>query len=92
MGSQVVTTIGLILDIIGVYMLYRYGFGGASIDVDAFTEGVMIAMERRDPPQSSWVLRSQRERSLARKHAPWGLTCLLVGFALQILAQWLPDA
>ena len=90
MGSQVVTTIGLILDIIGVYMLYRYGFGGASIDVDAFTESVMGALADK-VTSSSWVLRSHRERSLARKRAPWGLACLLVGFALQILAQWLPD-
>ena len=87
MCAKMMTTIGLVLDIVGVCVLYRYGFGGASRRVDALNEGVVNEMAKRRSPGA---LTSQRERQKGRKLAWWGLVFLLVGFALQILAQWLP--
>lgn len=87
MCAKMITTIGLLLDIVGVCVLYRYGFGGASRHVDGLTEGMVNEMARHRSP---WALKSQRERQKGRGLAWCGLVFLLVGFALQILAQWLP--
>lgn len=76
----IVATVGLGLDIVGVCILYRYGFGGTDwtrSDIGYLSWGGPSAAER------------ERRARLGRVMAPAGLACLVVGFVLQAVAQWL---
>ena len=80
MSNPVLSTIGLSLDIVGVTLLYFFGFGGPT---NPSHKGVLIWR----PGNTE---RDQRIAKRARYLAPLGLALLLFGFALQIIAQWYP--
>lgn len=77
LNQPTLSTIGLVLDIVGVYLLYRYGFGGtdwAKPETNNLTWGEPIPAKG-----AKW----------AKILAPIGLALLIFGFVLQIRAQWL---
>lgn len=78
MASPCVTTVGLTLDIIGVVLLWRFGLP------EAISRGGFgyLALEGED----------EAEKAKARRYDMWariGLTLIIGGFSLQLLAAWL---
>ncbi len=73
-----VSTVGLILDIAGVVLIYRFGL---PIRANA-SGGTFIAWGGKDAE-------GEREYRLARILSPLGLLLLIIGFALQAISNWL---
>ena len=78
--SQIIGSLGLVLDIIGAVLLFRYGLpedvsrGGASYEL-------------REEEDEAEKLKAKRYDSLGRL----GLLLLIAGFMLQLVAIWLPN-
>ena len=80
MDPRVLTSVGLGMDIVGIVLLFLCGgIGGRWIDRN---EGVLTWRSDQS--------KVERDRRAARWGAGLGLTFAVVGFALQILAQWVP--
>lgn len=78
MGQQLVSSVGLCLDIIGAVLVWRYGLPS---EVDP--EGrQFIAASDRDPNE---VAKARVYRRL--QHL--GIGSLVVGFTLQLVGNWL---
>ena len=94
LSSQFLTTAGLLLDIVGVCILFRFGLPGAmrrsvpmarNIDVVG-SYGELTPQEREEDR-----IQMSRERRWNRRSgvAQWSaLALLVVGFSLQIVAVW----
>ena len=79
------TTIGLVMDILGILLLYRYGaIGGSWIDAPMPKIIDIVSEEHTAGPARS-VIRNRRK---ARYGARFGLGIVVLGFVLQIIAQW----
>ena len=79
------TTIGLVMDILGICLLYKYGaIGGSWIDAP-MPKIIDIVREEHTAGPARNVIRNRRK---ARYGAGFGLSIAVLGFALQILAQW----
>ena len=76
------TIVGLILDIIGIWLLYWYGAVG-SWWIDDPMPDVMDGPEERYAGPALEVFRNRRK---ARKGALWGISIVVIGFLLQIVA------
>ncbi len=74
-----VTSIGLVTDIVGAALIFKHGIPA---DLLALVKtGVFVTIDEDDP----------RVRSSLRTHkncAEAGLACLMVGFALQLIGNW----
>ena len=91
MDPKIVTTIGLLLDIAGIWLLFRYGAAGSYWIDRPMPSVVSFQMDREDGEEhlggpALEVLRNMRS---ARRNSWWGLGLATAGFALQIVAQWL---
>jgi hypothetical protein len=76
MSGKWLTSIGLVLDIIGVCILFKYGFPQPD-----FGEAVLLATEQTDPE-------APRKRKLWTWMSAVGLVCLVGGFGLQLWGTW----
>ena len=81
MASPTLASVGLVLDILGVVLLYRYGLPSPVGPPDA-------------PPTVAWDGPSPEERAVAEKEwnryqrgSRLGLGLLIAGFTLQILGN-----
>ena len=75
-SPEVVSTIGLTLDIVGVAIVFRYG----------------LPEEMPEPAVPTWggtPAETVRKKKLYPTFSRIGLGLIVVGFALQILAEWL---
>ena len=80
------TIIGLLMDIVGICLLYRYGaMGGFWIDAPMPEIVDMTPVEHTTGP----ARQVHRNRRRARYGAKFGLGIAVVGFMLQILGQLL---
>ena len=74
-----VASTGLLMDIAGIWLLFWYGgIAGRRLENPDFVD----VMADDDHPL-------RRVRSRAWQGSYWGLGLAVVGFALQIVAQWL---
>ena len=77
MTYQLISTTGLLLDILGVIAIWRYG-----LPPEVSRGGIVtVAMESYDADEAA---KEMRYNLLSR----CGLVALVVGFGLQILAVW----
>ena len=78
MDPRLLTSVGLGMDIVGIVLLFRFGgIGGRWID-----RNVGTLTWRTDEGKA------EHDRRLARWGAGIGLSLAVLGFALQIVAQW----
>jgi hypothetical protein len=76
--ATIVNSMGLVLDIAGALLLWKYGLPG-SISREGH---VYLALEQDD----------EEEKAKARKYDQWsygGLTLLILGFGLQLISNFL---
>ena len=76
MSPKWLTTIGLVLDIIGVCILFKFGFPQPDLD-----DAIRIVAEQTDP-------HAPRKRKLWTVMSVLGLICLVGGFAFQLWGTW----
>lgn len=76
--ADCVSTVGLLFDIAGVVILFRYGFRS---EINTALKGQLWADEDSETRKPG-IIR-------AEKIAPWGLGLLVAGFGLQAVAVWL---
>ena len=82
--SRVVASIGLLMDIAGISLLYRYGaIGGKWID-----ESTQVLLSISGDPEADRLTTERNER-LARWGSRCGLGLAGTGFGLQLVAQWI---
>jgi hypothetical protein len=75
--KQIVNSLGLVLDIVGVCILFRFGFPQPDLD-----PSIKIVVEEKDPD-------APRKRKLWVVMSVLGLVSLIGGFALQLSAVWM---
>jgi hypothetical protein len=82
MTPKVVGSIGLCLDILGVYLIWRYGLtGGVESERDAASR-----MESRDRERDE---RMARARARMDRYSARGIGLLILGFLLQLISNWI---
>lgn len=94
MDPRLLTSIGLGMDIVGIVLLFRFGaIGGAWIDRPTAAPPMVTipdGVDDKDDEIANAALRdTERNHRRARCGAFVGLLLAVVGFALQIVAQWL---
>jgi hypothetical protein len=77
MSKEWVGSLGLILDIIGVCILFRFGFPQPDV-----SDAIHIVAEGDDP--NAW-----KKRWLYYAMSGLALVCLVAGFGLQLSAVWM---
>lgn len=96
MSAQILNTIGLLLDIVGVIILFRYTLPDAirrsgllmARNIDVVGSEDELTPEEREEDR----VQMAQERKWRRSSARWswsGLLCLVTGFLMQIVAAWL---
>ena len=75
MSGKWLTSIGLVLDIIGVCILFKFGFPQPDLSED-------IAIGAGTDPNAA------RKRKFYQVISSLGLICLVGGFALQLWGTW----
>jgi hypothetical protein len=92
MTSQVLNTIGLILGIIGVSFIFKWGPPQPS-----FEAGVSLGVEDATPIGDTGKTVADHDREVAVQRRRYtrmsriGLLLIMIGFALQLCALWIPD-
>jgi hypothetical protein len=92
MNSRLLNTTGLVLGIIGVLFLFVWGPPQPS-----FETGVSVGLENATPLDSSGKTVADHNREVEAKRKFYttmsrsGLCLIMVGFALQLWAVWLPE-
>jgi hypothetical protein len=76
MTAKLVGSLGLVLDIVGVCILFKFGFPQPDLD-----DSIKLVLEESDPD-------APKRRKLYVTMSVSGLVCLVAGFALQLLAVW----
>jgi hypothetical protein len=76
MSGKWLTSIGLVLDIVGVVILFKFGFPQPD-----FEEAILLATEGSDPE-------GPKKRKLWTAMSMIGLVCLVGGFAFQLWGTW----
>ena len=86
-SSEIVASVGLLMDIGGILLLFRFGaIGGEWINVP----GPQPSMTRYDSVLELFAnLGTERNQHSARRGSRFGLVLATLGFILQIVAQWL---
>ena len=93
--SRVVATTGLLMDIAGIVLLFRYGaIGGDWINAPtrpkyALHYGVKAPPAGSDDDPKTKKLANERNKRMARWGAATGLGLAVTGFAMQLVAQWM---
>ena len=77
MSSHWVGSLGLVLDIVGVCILFKFGFPQPDLD-----DEIKIVTESKDPKAAG-------RRRLYVVMSSIALVCLIAGFALQLTAVWM---
>jgi hypothetical protein len=77
MCANVVGSLGLILDILGVCILFKFGFPQPDLD-----DSIKLVLEEKDKD-------APRRRRVYVAMSLTGLVCLIGGFGLQLLAFWI---
>ena len=77
MSSNLVGSLGLVLDIIGVCILFKFGFPQPDLD-----DHIKLIAEGSDPD-------APRRRRIYVTMSSIGLVCLVGGFGLQLWAIWI---
>jgi hypothetical protein len=77
MTPKVIASVGLVLDIIGVCILFKFGFPQPDLD-----DSIKLVLEESDPD-------APRKRRLYVAMSVAGLVCLISGFGLQLWALWM---
>ena len=85
--SEIVASVGLLMDIIGILLLFRFGaIGGEWINVP----GPQPSVTRREKVIELFAnLKTERNQHSARRGSRFGLVLATLGFIVQIVAQWL---
>lgn len=84
-------TVGLVLGMVGVAMLFRWGPAQPS-----HQQGVFLALESVTPIDDQAATVAERGRQIEHRRARYamlskvGLTLVGVGFGFQLLATWAP--
>ena len=73
--THIISSIGLSIDIIGVLILFKYGLPSGISEGEYFVDG---------EPESEKEVREKRNKFIKRM-AYCGLSCLLIGFILQLI-------
>ncbi len=91
-SSEIVTTIGLLMDIVGIWLLFKYGAAGGYWIDKPMPSVVSFHLDREDGEESLGgpALEVLRNMRTAKENASWGLSLATVGFIFQGIAQWLP--
>ncbi len=79
-SADIVSSVGLILDIVGVILLFKYG-----LPADVREKGgtiIIFGGGKRDEE-------AKREHRYYRRMSRIGLGCLMVGFSLQLASNFL---
>ena len=91
-----VASLGLCMDIVGIWLLYHYGaIGGAWIDAPKDKRVWRAMRQRREKVKFEGFREVRtaeavaRNEKLARVGSRWGLGLAATGFGLQAVAQWL---
>jgi hypothetical protein len=89
MPNQILNTIGLLINIAGVALLFRFG-----PPQPTFEEGVGLGLEDGTPLKDGRTVAEHNVamRKVKRQHEKWSRLALLLiifGFALQLSATWL---
>ena len=79
MNPQVLITIGLLLDMIGVVLIWKFGLGQPLYVKNSERKSIPVGLGK-PKYRVFWV-------SLDRL----GLLLLIVGFALQLIGNWIPQ-
>ena len=90
--AEIVASFGLVLDVVGIYLLYKNGaVGGEWIKVAA-PKSIRLESEPGSWPVQELAAEAETDRnfSLARRGSRIGLSLATTGFFLQGVAQWLP--
>ena len=89
MPSQFVNSFGLLVDILGAVILFKWGFPQPSFD-----EGVGLGLEDGtvledglSVAEHNYLVRAEKERH--NRISKLGLALLILGFGFQIVATWL---
>lgn len=77
--STIVNSLGLILDIVGAFLLFLYGLPSAASDGDSY------GVEESPDEQKS----REKKNAFITKMARLGLGLLICGFLLQFIATWI---
>lgn len=91
MDPEIITTIGLIFGIIGVLMVFVWGPPQPTL-----TQGASLGLENGTPIDATGRTVADRNRKVAKRRRTYtrmsrlGLILIMIGFALQLLAVWLP--
>jgi hypothetical protein len=88
MPNQILNTIGLLLNIGGVALLFRFG-----PPQPTFEEGVSLGLEDGTPLKDGGTVAEHNTavRRAKRQHENWSrlaLILIIIGFALQLSATW----
>jgi hypothetical protein len=78
MTYECVNTIGLMLDVLGVIVVFKYGWPQPEFP-EAFALGVGVNDDPAVP----------KRKAFHKRMSFFGLVCLVSGFGLQILATWM---
>lgn len=80
MASQLVNAFGLVLDIVGAIILFKYGF-----PQPGFPEGDFLMLEQSETTRN----KSREEKERYTRISQAGLVLLIVGFIFQLVGTWL---
>ena len=75
--KEIVNSLGLVGDIVGVCILFKFGFPQPDLE-----DSIKLVLEQKDAD-------APRKRRLWVTMSMIGLVCLIGGFALQLTAVWL---
>lgn len=95
MDSQVLTTVGLALDILGVCILFRFGLPGAVRKAMRFARNIDLvdSVEELTPEEREEdrvQMARERRWDVGSGIGQWSaLVFLVLGFTLQIVAVWI---
>ena len=86
-SSEIVASVGLLMDIGGILLLFRFGaIGGEWINIP----GPQPSLPRREKVLELFAkLDTERNQHSARRGSRFGLVLATLGFIVQIVAQWL---
>jgi len=91
MEPRIISTIGLVFGIFGVLMVFVWGPPQPTL-----TQGISLGLENGTPIDDTGTTVADYDRKVAKRRKTYtrmsriGLILIMVGFALQLWAVWLP--
>ena len=80
MSAQLMNSIGLAMDALGVIMVFKFGWPQPDLSETMY---IIAEQEDTDP-------KSVARRKFHKRMSVAGLVCLVCGFGVQIIATWIP--